>query len=164
MSTETKRSDVMAKRLAKIEALEAEQAPLFPNDFKPSHCVADILRRIATLPEGTAEDPTVCRVAGRMMAVNSFGKSAFIRFRDRTGQLQAYLQQKRLGKEAYGLFGSWTSAILSGCREACLKPARVSGPSWRIGCGCWPRPSGLCPRNSTGSRIRKSAIANAMSI
>jgi lysyl-tRNA synthetase class 2 len=37
------------------------------------------------------------------MAVNRMGKSSFIRFRDRTGQLQAYLQKNRLGNEGYAL-------------------------------------------------------------
>ena len=41
---------------------------------------------------------------GRMMAVNRFGKSAFIRFRDRTGQMQAYIRMDQVGGDAYGLF------------------------------------------------------------
>ena len=38
------------------------------------------------------------------MAINNFGKSAFIRFRDRTGQLQAYVRKDRIGADAYRLF------------------------------------------------------------
>jgi lysyl-tRNA synthetase class 2 len=38
------------------------------------------------------------------MAINLFGKTAFIRFRDRTGQLQAYIRKDRIGDEAYRLF------------------------------------------------------------
>ncbi len=104
MGAETKRSDVLAKRLAKIEALENERTNLFPNDFTPTHSVAQIQQMIAGLPEDCSEDATVYQVAGRMMAINSFGKSAFIRFRDRSGLLQAYLQKKRIGEEGYALF------------------------------------------------------------
>jgi lysyl-tRNA synthetase class 2 len=39
-----------------------------------------------------------------MMAINRFGKTAFIRFRDRSGQLQAYIRKDRIGDEAYHLF------------------------------------------------------------
>ena len=39
-----------------------------------------------------------------MMAINRFGKASFIRFRDRTGQLQAYVRKDKIGDEAYGLF------------------------------------------------------------
>jgi lysyl-tRNA synthetase class 2 len=38
------------------------------------------------------------------MAINRFGKAAFIRFRDRTGQLQAYIRKDKIGDEAYSLF------------------------------------------------------------
>jgi lysyl-tRNA synthetase class 2 len=43
-------------------------------------------------------------MAGRMMAINKMGKSSFIRFKDRTGQLQAYLQKDKVGDDAYDLF------------------------------------------------------------
>ena len=38
------------------------------------------------------------------MAINRFGKSAFIRFKDRTGQIQAYVRQDKVGNDAYALF------------------------------------------------------------
>ncbi len=38
------------------------------------------------------------------MAINRFGKSSFIRFRDMTGQLQAYIQKNRVGDDTYSLF------------------------------------------------------------
>jgi lysyl-tRNA synthetase class 2 len=66
--------------------------------------VAQIHQRIASFGEETTEDGQVFRAAGRMMAINSFGKSAFIRFRDRSGQLQAYVQKKQVGEETYNLF------------------------------------------------------------
>ncbi len=37
------------------------------------------------------------------MAINRFGKSTFIRFRDTSGQLQAYLNKQTLGDEPYAL-------------------------------------------------------------
>ena len=104
MGADTKKSDVRAKRMAKIKALEAEQTNLFPNDFNPTHTVGAIQERIAALPEEAKADEADYRVAGRMMAINKFGKSSFIRFRDRSGQLQAYLQKNRIGAEAYALF------------------------------------------------------------
>ena len=38
------------------------------------------------------------------MAINRFGKASFIRFRDRTGQLQAYVRKDKIGDKAYNLF------------------------------------------------------------
>ena len=51
-----------------------------------------------------SEDGHVFVVAGRMMAINRFGKASFIRFRDRTGQLQAYVKKDEIGEKAYNLF------------------------------------------------------------
>jgi lysyl-tRNA synthetase class 2 len=38
------------------------------------------------------------------MAVNHFGKAAFIRIRDRSGQVQAYVRKDRVGDETFALF------------------------------------------------------------
>jgi lysyl-tRNA synthetase class 2 len=38
------------------------------------------------------------------MAINSFGKSSFIRFKDRTGQIQAYIRKDKIGDEQYSIF------------------------------------------------------------
>jgi len=103
MTTE-KTSDLIVKRRQKMEVLKNENIPLFPNDFRVSHTIADIQAQIEASPETFGEDEPVFTVAGRMMAINRFGKSAFIRFRDRTGQLQAYVRTDRVGAEVYGLF------------------------------------------------------------
>jgi len=104
MGKEKQSGDIIAKRLAKIAALEDGQTNLFPNDFRITHAVGEIHQRIKSLPDEAAEAEETYRLAGRMMAVNSFGKSAFIRFRDRSGQLQAYVQKNRVGGETYALF------------------------------------------------------------
>ncbi|MBA2882828.1 lysyl-tRNA synthetase class 2 [Desulfosalsimonas propionicica] len=97
-------TDVIAKRREKIQALKDAGVELFPNDFAVTHTVAGILKSVADKDEDMTGAKTVVRAAGRMMAVNRFGKSAFIRFRDRTGQMQAYIRQDRVGGDAYAFF------------------------------------------------------------
>jgi lysyl-tRNA synthetase class 2 len=99
-----KTSDLLQIRREKIEQLRRDGINPFPNGFVVSHTVADIRKIIEDAPQRLEENSPVFVIAGRMMAVNSFGKSAFIRFRDRTGQLQAYVRRDRIGEEAYGLF------------------------------------------------------------
>jgi lysyl-tRNA synthetase class 2 len=99
-----KTSELIQKRKDKIDQLKRHQLPLYPNDFKVSHAISEILAIIGKTPETLKEDGPIFHVAGRMMAVNHFGKSAFIRFRDRSGQLQAYIRKDRIGDEAYRLF------------------------------------------------------------
>jgi lysyl-tRNA synthetase class 2 len=62
------------------------------------------MKAIENSPDSLTQDDPVFIVAGRMMAVNRFGKTAFIRFRDRTGQLQAYVRKDKIGNQSYSLF------------------------------------------------------------
>ncbi|MBL7180414.1 MAG: lysine--tRNA ligase [Pseudomonadota bacterium] len=99
-----KPSDLIGKRKSKIEDLRNKNINLFPNDFNVSHTVRDITKLIEASPDSLTDEGPVFVVAGRVMAINRFGKASFIRFKDRTGQLQAYIRKDKTGDEAYGLF------------------------------------------------------------
>ena len=99
-----KTSDLLQKRIEKIEELKKNKINLFPNGFIVTHTVRDIRNVVEQDPESLTEDGLVFITAGRMMAINNFGKSAFIRFRDRSGQLQAYIRKDQIDDEAYRLF------------------------------------------------------------
>jgi lysyl-tRNA synthetase class 2 len=96
--------DILAKRREKVRALKDAGVALYPNDFTVSHTVSEIIARAGEVEPFEAGSGGVFSAAGRIMAINRFGKSAFIRFRDRTGQMQAYVRQDKVGQEAYGLF------------------------------------------------------------
>jgi len=104
MKNMEKSSDILQRRKEKIEELKKSDINLFPNGYKVSHTVRDIQDVIENSPQSLKEDGPSFVTAGRMMAINNFGKSAFIRFRDRTGQLQAYVRKDRIGDQAYLLF------------------------------------------------------------
>jgi lysyl-tRNA synthetase class 2 len=97
-------SDLIQKRHEKIETLKRAGLNLYPNDFKASHTVADIREILKVAPETLTEQGPCFSVAGRLMAVNHFGKAAFVRVRDRSGPLQVYLRRDRIGEEALALF------------------------------------------------------------
>jgi lysyl-tRNA synthetase class 2 len=99
-----KTSELLQKRKEKIEELKKNNVNPFPNGFRVSHTIRDIRRAIEKSPQNLTETEPVFVTAGRMMAINKFGKSSFIRFRDRTGQLQAYIRKDRIGDGAYDLF------------------------------------------------------------
>ena len=99
-----KASELIQKRRDKFDELRQSNVQLFPNDFKLSHTIDEIHRLIERQPNAIKEDSPVFAVAGRVLAINRFGKAAFIRFRDRTGQLQAYIRRDKIGDEAYSLF------------------------------------------------------------
>ena len=99
-----KTSELIKKRRDKFDQLKANDLQLFPNDFNVSHTINEIQGIIKKTPEAVSEKAPIFNLAGRMMAINRFGKTAFIRFRDRSGQLQAYIRKDRVGDEAYHLF------------------------------------------------------------
>jgi lysyl-tRNA synthetase class 2 len=99
-----KPSELIQKRKEKFDQLKQNNPQLFPNDFKVSHTINEIHGIIDKTPKAVKEDGPIFNLAGRMMAINRFGKTAFIRFRDRSGQLQAYIRKDRIGDEAYQLF------------------------------------------------------------
>jgi lysyl-tRNA synthetase class 2 len=97
-------SDLIEKRHEKIEHLKRIGLNLYPNDFKTSHTIAEIQAAIQTAPQTLTEQGPFFAIAGRLMAINHFGKAAFVRVRDRSGQLQAYLRKDRLGEETFARF------------------------------------------------------------
>ena len=101
---DSKRNQLIQIRKAKMDDIKDAGVPLYPNGFRVSHTVTDVW---ASLPEtDAAEDglPKEITLAGRIMAFNRFGKAAFLRFRDRTGQLQAYVRQDKIGPASYAVF------------------------------------------------------------
>ena len=99
-----KPSELIQKRKDKFNTLREDNLQLFPNDFRVTHTIDDIKALVEESAEAIKEDSPFFHVAGRMVAINQFGKTTFIRFRDRTGQLQAYIRKDKVGDEAYQLF------------------------------------------------------------
>ena len=99
-----KEGSLLEKRRIKSEDLKNQNIPLFPNDFRVQHTIQEILNAIEDPSIEIAEDTPVFVVAGRILASNNFGKASFIRFKDRTGQLQAYVRKDRIGAEAFRVF------------------------------------------------------------
>lgn len=96
-------SDLIRQRREKAKALAQQNIELYPNDFRVSHTVGDIQGYIDK-GQGEVKGEDTFAMAGRIMAIRSFGRAAFIHFMDYTGKLQAYIKQDEVGKEAFGLF------------------------------------------------------------
>ena len=95
---------VMRERLQKAEELEREGIPIYPNGYPVPHRIKDL---IAERGESSAEELEAAApsytVAGRILAVRSFGKSIFMHIADAEAKVQIYIQANRLDKEGYAL-------------------------------------------------------------
>ncbi|GKT10554.1 lysine--tRNA ligase [Desulforhabdus sp. TSK] len=98
-------SVVMRERIQKAEALEQEGVTLYPNGYEVPHHIKDLVEASQgrSAQELEAAQSVSYTIAGRIIAIRSFGKSIFMHLVDADGKLQLYLQQNHLGKELYAL-------------------------------------------------------------
>ncbi|MBA3037896.1 MAG: lysine--tRNA ligase [Desulfobacterium sp.] len=116
-----KTSEVLERRRKKLSELRSDNINLFPNDYMVLHSFQDIRNVISDFPESKTEDELVFSVAGRIMAMNVFGKSSFIRFKDRTGQFQAYIRKDKIGDDSYKLYKQIDIGDFVGIRGSIFK-------------------------------------------
>lgn len=107
-------NQLMRQRRRKAEALTQEGVPLYPNDFRVSHTVAQARQLI----EASAHDVggMTLSMAGRIVGLRSFGKAAFLHFKDGTGKLQAYVKRDQVGPQAYDQFKKYDVGDLIGLK------------------------------------------------
>ena len=95
----TQRDTLFEQRARKAAELREQGLDPFANDFRVTLRVADFIARFQPI-----EDPAVLeveselRLAGRVMAINTFGKAAFLRLQDGSSdeRLQIYVRQNNL--------------------------------------------------------------------
>jgi lysyl-tRNA synthetase, class II len=101
----TTEREIIAQRMKKAEALRALGVNPFGNGWQPAHLAADLVTRYGDAPaEDIAKDPGAWSLAGRVLAVRSFGKAAFLRVRDRSAELQVWVKKDKVGEKAFEIF------------------------------------------------------------
>ncbi len=97
--------EIVAQRLKKAEALRALGVNPFGNGRSPAHGIAEVVRRYGDAPlEEIQKDPGRWSIAGRVLANRTFGKAAFLRVRDRSGDLQVWVKKDRVGDAAFEVY------------------------------------------------------------
>jgi lysyl-tRNA synthetase class 2 len=98
----TTEREILAQRTKKAEALRALGHNPYGNGQVPLHLCADVMARYGEAKaEEIQKDPGSWSIAGRVLAVRSFGKAAFLRVRDRTGELQVWVKKDKLGEPGF---------------------------------------------------------------
>jgi len=88
--------DLRQVRLDKLAKIRERGLHAYPERFERSHSLAEA----SALPEGT----TGVRVAGRLVAVRTFGKLTFAHLQDVHGRLQIALEKQNLDADTWSLF------------------------------------------------------------
>ena len=119
-------NQLIHERRDKLAALRA-QGVAFPNDFKPTHNAAELLRKYDALPNEELEALQVkVSVAGRMMLKRVMGKAAFCTLQDGSmgpagSRIQLFLTKDALGDAAYDAFKHWDLGDIIGCAGSLFK-------------------------------------------
>ncbi|MBI4120090.1 MAG: lysine--tRNA ligase [Parcubacteria group bacterium] len=92
--------EIRRVRISKLEELRKSGSDPYPAQVKKTHSAAEIHGFFDTL--ASAVEPLF--LCGRVRAIRSHGGSAFLDIEDESGQVQIFLQEDRLGQEAYKLF------------------------------------------------------------
>jgi len=93
------------QRLEKVKKMQAEGISPYPNDFKPEHLAAILHEKFQnTSKEDLEKKPDLYSLAGRVMAIRSFGKASFVQIRDRSGPFQVFIQKDSLTEQEFQLF------------------------------------------------------------
>jgi lysyl-tRNA synthetase class 2 len=91
--------EIVAQRVRKAEELQKLGVNPFGNGHAPRHLAQDLVARYGHAPaEEIAKDPGSWSVAGRVLAVRSFGKAAFLKVRDRSGEIQVWVKKDKVGE------------------------------------------------------------------
>jgi len=101
----TSEREIIAQRARKAEALRALGVNPWGNGHRPAHLAADLAARYGDRPaEEIARDPGAWSVAGRVLAIRSFGKAAFLKVRDRSGDIQVWVKKDKVGDAAFEIY------------------------------------------------------------
>src|ERR1700712_4573736 len=97
----TDENQLITERREKLAAIR-QQGIAFPNDFKPRHQAAELLRLHGD-QENTELEPlaVAVTVAGRLMLKRVMGKASFGTLQDGSGQIQLFVTRDTLGEDAY---------------------------------------------------------------
>jgi lysyl-tRNA synthetase, class II len=102
----TTEREIIAQRTRKAEALREMGVNPFGNGHVPKHLASDLVKRYGadTPREQIEREPGPWSIAGRVLAIRSFGKAAFLRVRDRSGEIQVWVKKDKVGDRAFEVF------------------------------------------------------------
>jgi lysyl-tRNA synthetase class 2 len=96
-------------RKEKLSILRKNKLDVYPNNFKKTHIVKDLLNKYNTFDiEYFKEYNNIdVKIAGRIILKRIMGKASFITLQDISGQLQIYISEKLISHDIYQEFKNW---------------------------------------------------------
>lgn len=113
---------LLRHRKEKAQFLLDAGIPLYPNDFRRSAEIGDVLEAHGEKDENVLlQENLTFALCGRIMAHRSFGKATFFHIQDTSGKIQVYAQRDDLGVEQYGVFKKFEIGDIVGVSGALFR-------------------------------------------
>ncbi len=104
-SGDSNENQILRHRQQKAQFLEEQGIDLFPNNFRKDTDISEIHQEAGSLDASELEDSSrEHTVAGRIMALRSFGKVTFVHIQDHSSKIQVFAQRDVLGEHQYQIF------------------------------------------------------------
>jgi lysyl-tRNA synthetase class 2 len=98
-------NELIQQRFKKLSEISAMGVKPFAGRFPVTDSAEQLLARHGSATKEELETKkTGATLAGRIVAMRSFGKACFCHIQDGSGRMQLYFQKNTLGEEQYGLF------------------------------------------------------------
>ena len=98
-------NDLVLQRIKTLKELRSLGINPYRNTYSVSDSSQDITDKYGKLTaEELAAKKHNCSIAGRVVALRSFGKAAFSHIQDHAGRIQIYVKKEIVGEDSYSLF------------------------------------------------------------
>ena len=97
-------NELIQQRFRKLSEITAMGVKPYAGKFEVNASSEGLLQKYGNLSKEELEkEKPQATVAGRIVAMRSFGKACFCHIQDGNGRIQLYLQKNTLGEEQYSL-------------------------------------------------------------
>jgi lysyl-tRNA synthetase class 2 len=119
----SKEQEIFNARLNKAAELRARGINPYGNGYPIEDTTAQVVQALGELKssEEVEKASRVFRIAGRVLANRTFGKAAFLKLRDRSGDLQVWVKKDVLGDEGFELFKLVDLGDIIAVRGSCTR-------------------------------------------
>ncbi|NIP39072.1 MAG: lysine--tRNA ligase [Candidatus Dadabacteria bacterium] len=98
-------SDLTIQRINKVKELIEQGINPYSNDFKPANNTSDLVNKYSGHDgEKLKSLEDEFSIAGRVISIRDFGKSAFFHVKDASGKIQCFIQKNQIGEERIKFF------------------------------------------------------------
>ena len=98
-------NELIQQRFKKLADISGSGIKPYAGKFTVTHSAQKLLEQYGESSKEALEAArTEATVAGRVIAMRSFGKACFTHIQDGSGRIQLYFQKNTLGEDRYGLF------------------------------------------------------------